>query len=242
MLRALLLYGLMPLVCLVLILVAGVCLVGSLGLLRWPIIRVVCRAFGRSGLWLAGIRLEITGQEHLEETRPRVMIQNHGSMLDFLVAAVLAPPRILVVTKKSVRWLFPLNIGLWVVGTIFVDRKRRGSSVERLRKISGVIARSKRTIVLSPEGTRTRTGELLPFKSGSFHIAQQAIAEIVPVVIHGAFDLCPPDGIKIRPGTLKVEVKEPIPAPPADADMREVASDVGALYRGWLAEPGQSPL
>jgi 1-acyl-sn-glycerol-3-phosphate acyltransferase len=63
--------------------------------------------FGRVGLWLAGVRLEITGREHLREARPRVLLQNHGSMLDFLVAAVLSPPRILVVIKRSVRWFFP---------------------------------------------------------------------------------------------------------------------------------------
>jgi 1-acyl-sn-glycerol-3-phosphate acyltransferase len=122
-----------------------------------------------------------------------------------------------------------------MVGTIFVDRNRRGSSVKRMREISVEIARSRRTIVLSPEGTRTRSGQLLPFKSGGFHIAQKAGAEIVPVVIHGAFALCPPDGLKIRPGTIRAEIKEPIPAPSADADPRALAAELETQYRRWLA-------
>ncbi len=234
MVRAALLYTLMPLICLVLIGGAALALVLSLGTLRAPIIQQVCRIFGCSGLWLAGIRLEITGQEHLREARPRVMIQNHASMLDFLVGAALSPPRILVVTKRSVRWLFPLNLGLCLVGTIFVDRKRRGSSIERFRRVAQVISRDRRTLVLSPEGTRSRTGDLQPFKSGAFHIAQQSGAEIVPVVIHGAFELCPPTGWQIRSGPLRVDVKKPISAPDPDSDVRLLARDVEALYSKWL--------
>jgi 1-acyl-sn-glycerol-3-phosphate acyltransferase len=236
MLRAALLYTLMPLVSALLIAFAAVGWVLSLGLLRWPINRIVCRVFGHAALALAGVRVEISGAEHLVETRPRVMIQNHGSMLDFLVAGRLAPPRILVVVKKSVRWLFPVNIGLLLLGSIFVGRDGRGRSHSKLQRVSEQVSRGRRSIVFSPEGTRSRSGELQTFRSGAFRVAQLSRAEIVPVVIFGAHALCPPTGWRIRPGCIRVEIKPPIAAPDPESDPSEVAAEVQQMYRAWLAE------
>jgi 1-acyl-sn-glycerol-3-phosphate acyltransferase len=235
MFRTLLVWTLLPLFVLVLVIVITPPLVLSLGLLRWPLVRPASRLIGSLGLWLAGIRVEASGLSQLEEAGPRVLLINHSSMLDFLIVAWLAPPKMLTVTKSSLRWFPPVNLGLWLVGNIFVDRNRSGSSLERFKKAAHEIQRSRRSLIMAPEGTRTRTGELGSFKTGAFHLAQQAIAEIVPVVIHGSHGLCPPTGIKISPGIIRVEIKETIPAPPADADMHEVTADVEAMYRGWLS-------
>jgi len=168
------------------------------------------------------------------------MIQNHGSMLDFLVAGRLAPPRILVVVKKSMRWLFPVNIGLVLLGSIFVGRDGRGRSHSKLQRGFGPVSLGRRRIVFSPGGTRSRSGELQAFRSGAFRVAQLSRAEIVPVVIYGAHALCPPTGWGIRPGCIRVEVKPPIPAPDPAADPVELAAEVEQLYRSWLSEAGRA--
>jgi 1-acyl-sn-glycerol-3-phosphate acyltransferase len=234
MFRTLLVWTLLPLFVLLLVILITPPMVLSLGLLRWPLVRPASRLLGSVGLWLAGIRVEASGLSQLEEARPRVLLINHSSMLDFLIVAWLSPPKMLTVTKSSLRWLPPVNFALWLVGNIFVDRSCSGTSLEQFKKAAHEIRRSNRSLIMAPEGTRTRTGELGAFKTGAVHLSQQAIAEIVPVVIHGAHELCPPTGMGIRSGIIRVEIKQPIPAPPADADVGEVTADVEALYRGWL--------
>ena len=211
------------------ILVAGVVL--SAGRLRAPLVRLAMPVFARTGLWLTGVRVEITGLQHLAPGRARILVLNHTSSLDFLLFSVLNPPAPCPIGKAEIKWMFPLNLAFWGAGGILVERKDRTRAVASLKRAAENIRERRGTAMISPEGTRSVDGKLAPFKHGPFHLSQQAGAEIVPVVIHGAWALCPPGSITVQPGVVRVEVKPPWPPstdPPADAEALHTA------YLGWL--------
>ena len=91
--------------------------------------------------------------------------------------------------------------------------------------------RANRSVVIAPEGTRSRDGVLKRFKRGAFHIAQQAGVPIVPIVIHNAQDALPYKGLFVRPAEVKVTVLEPIATDDWEAeDVPAIAKEMRARY------------
>jgi len=205
----------------------------SLGRAREPVVHVLMPLFAGVGLRLLGVRAEVSGWEHIEPRRPRILVLNHTSILDLFLFSLLNPPSPCPVGKAELRWAFPLNLALWGAGSIFLERKDRTRAVASLRRAADEIRDQARTAMISPEGTRSPDGRLGPFKHGPFHLSQQAGAEIVPVVMHGAWELCPPGSFTVRPGTVRIEIMPPLPPstdPAADAEA------LRARYLEWLGE------
>lgn len=210
----------------------GPLVVLSAGWLRDPLLAVVMPWFARATFALAGVTVQVRGAAHLTSRAPRVLVLNHSSTLDFLVMALVAPPGARALVKRELIWLPPVNLALWMVGTIFVDRSDPASSIRALERAADDVRARRLTVMIAPEGTRSRTGALGPFKKGPFHLAQRSGAEIVPVVIEGAHTILPPSRWLVRPGALRVTIHPP-EAPPTDPSA--AAASLEARYRGWLA-------
>lgn len=234
-LRSLLVWTVMLLATSVVALVVLLGVVLSLGQLRDPMLTAALPLWARLFRAVSGVHLQVTGAEHLAGRRPRVLVVNHGSILDLPAVSILGPPAPCPVAKASLRWTPPLNLVFWLMGAVFVDRARSPRDVRRMQAAADRIRRQRRTVLIAPEGTRSRDGRLGRFKKGAFHLARQAQAEIVPVVIRGAWELAPPTGWLIRRGTVRVEVMPPRPPP---EDPAAAAAELEAEYRRWL---GQAP-
>jgi 1-acyl-sn-glycerol-3-phosphate acyltransferase len=201
------------------------------GRLRAPVVAVIMPFFARLGLRCFGVEVEMSGLEHVAERRPRVLVLNHSSTLDMFLFSGVNPPAPCPVGKASLKWIFPLNLPFWGVGMVFLDRGNRERAVASLRRAGELIRVESRSAMISPEGTRSLDGTLGRFKSGAFHLSQRAQAEIVPVVIHGAWALCPPGSAVVRPGKVRVEVKPPLPP---STDPAADALALHARYVEWL--------
>jgi putative phosphoserine phosphatase/1-acylglycerol-3-phosphate O-acyltransferase len=161
-------------------------------------------------LALAGVSLRVTGKENLWSDRPAVFVFNHQSSIDVAVIGSLIRRDLTGVAKQeAARDPRFAPIG-YVVDIVYVDRSNSGQAraalepaVERLK--TGT------SIAIAPEGTRSPTPRLGPFKKGAFHLAMQAGVPIVPVVIRNAGDVMWRRSLVIRPGTIDVAVLEPIP-------------------------------
>jgi putative phosphoserine phosphatase/1-acylglycerol-3-phosphate O-acyltransferase len=210
----------------------GPLIVLSGGWLRDPLLAVVMPWFARATFALAGVAVEVRGAEHVASRAPRVLVLNHSSTLDLLVMALIAPSGARALVKRELMWVPPVNLALWLVGTIFVDRSDPASSIRALERAADDVRAHGLTLMIAPEGTRSRTGALGAFKKGPFHLAQRAGAEIVPVVIEGAHTILPPSGWLVRAGRLRVTIRPP-EAPPTDPTA--AAASLEARYRGWLA-------
>eukprot|EP00758_Cryptobia_borreli_P016217 Tbor_TRINITY_DN6087_c2_g6::TRINITY_DN6087_c2_g6_i1::g.11175::m.11175 len=133
-----------------------------------------------------------------------VFMYNHTSNLDPLIQAQVCP---------GAKFLFKSELGkvpflgwfLHSYGHIPVDRRNKETSIKSINKTSAAIYASGRSISVAPEGTRSKTGDLLSFKKGAFHLAVQCQAPIIPVVVTGAHSLLPPKSLKIRSGHVCVK-------------------------------------
>ena len=162
------------------------------------------------GLALAGVRLNVTGRDNLTAARPAVFIGNHQSALDVAIYAALVRQNFTGVAKKELSRDPRMMALAAITDPVFVDRgdsaKARASldrAVERIR--SGT------SVVIMPEGTRSATPVLGPFKKGAFHMAMQAGVPIVPIVVRNAGELMWNKSMVVHPGTVDVHVLDPVP-------------------------------
>ncbi|MBI5368924.1 MAG: 1-acyl-sn-glycerol-3-phosphate acyltransferase [Planctomycetes bacterium] len=161
-------------------------------------------------LRIFGVRLELVGGERLAERAPRVLVFNHTSMLDLFICTSMMPPGATALVKKEFGSIPVLSL-LWrLLGVVFVDRSHPDRAIESLRAAAERIRRERISVFVAPEGTRSPTGELLPFKKGAFHLALDLAAPIVPLVFHGAARLQAKGELAIRPGVVRVCVLEAI--------------------------------
>jgi putative phosphoserine phosphatase / 1-acylglycerol-3-phosphate O-acyltransferase len=161
-------------------------------------------------LALAGVKLNVTGEEHLWSHRPAVFIFNHQSSLDVAVVGALVRRDLTGVAKQeAARDPRFAPIG-YVVDIVYVDRSNSRQAREALKP---AVQRLKdgTSIAIAPEGTRSPTPRLGQFKKGAFHLARQAGVPLVPIVIRNAGDLMWRRSLVIRPGTVDVAALEPIP-------------------------------
>jgi len=167
---------------------------------------VVARLIGAPVLWLIGCRFTVTGREHLDRHRPAIYVVNHASLLDFFVAARLIPYGTVGILKRQVVHYPILGQMVYLTGHLRLDRENREDAVASLRELAEIVKRGRLSIYLSPEGTRSRSGRLLPFKKGPAHLALQTGLPIVPIVVQGAHKAWRPDTLSFRGGHIRVEV------------------------------------
>ena len=172
-------------------------------------------ALGRLGikvaLFLAGTRIEVHGKDHLRDSRNTVIVANHVSHLDAPVLLQALGIDFKAVAKKEVFRMPVLGRVLRLAGFIEVDRADRTQATRAIARAVAALQGGD-CFLIFPEGTRSRTGEVGPFKKGGFVVAMDAASRIVPVALAGTRELMPRGGFRIRPGTVRVRVLDPIPA------------------------------
>lgn len=117
---------------------------------------------------------------------------SHGSTLDTFVLGSLIPMRQNTLAKKELFLIPFLNLLLYTFGGIPIDRNDRNAAVRQIHRAMTNAEMGGSCIMIAPEGTRSKTGHLLPFKKGPFYIWEDLQSTIIPVVITGAYELCPP--------------------------------------------------
>jgi 1-acyl-sn-glycerol-3-phosphate acyltransferase len=193
------------------------------------------------GLATAGIHLRVQGEEHLWSHRPAVFIFNHQSGLDLLIGAKLLRHGITDVAKIELAKMPGFGQFMKLADVAFIDRSNSAQArsalapaVEKLRQ--GI------SLALAPEGTRSPTPRLGPFKKGAFHIAMQAGVPVVPIVIRNAGELLPRGTWILRPGVVDVCVLPAIPVKDwtvktMDAHIEEVRQQFITTLENWPEPP-----
>jgi 1-acyl-sn-glycerol-3-phosphate acyltransferase len=170
-------------------------LTGDIGpLYRWSMWIV------RTGLKLGRIRIEIVGREHIP-ARPAIFMANHVSNLDPPILLPLLPFRTAFFLKRSLLKIPIVGFGMRIAGFIPVDRDGRPESAKESVEAANKVLASGVSISTFPEGTRSRTGRMLPFKKGSFYLAMESGAPVVPISIWGSETMMTKGSLRIHPGT-----------------------------------------
>ena len=194
----------LPLVLLMTIILASTCMVLALFSRRKGPTRVM-RWWGKAVLWFYGVRLEVSGLENLEPDRPAIYMSNHASMIDIPVLIAALPLHIRFVYKKSLSYVPFVGQAILLMGMIPIDRANRERAIKSLRKAGQQIKKGV-DLLIFPEGTRSRSGELLPFKKGGFLLAIQESIDIVPVSLSFSQKLAGRNALWSKPGYIEVAI------------------------------------
>ncbi len=193
------------------------------------------KARARTLTWMLGVGVRVHGLERLAGGGPFVFTPNHQSHLDILVLLGFLPGRTRFAAKKEL-WTHPVvGAVLDTLGMVPIDRDRPERAIDALDRA----AAERHSLVIFPEGTRSRTGQLLPFKKGAFVLAAEAGLPIVPVVCRGTRRLMPRGSrLAVLPGEVEIVIEAPIPtAGLGYADRDRLAARVREVierhHTGW---------
>jgi 1-acyl-sn-glycerol-3-phosphate acyltransferase len=188
-------------------------------------------ALGRFGATavrrMLGIRLAVSGLEHVDGERPTLYCINHRSNVDVVAFEALFPicPRLRGLYKAEVGKVPVLGRAMKLVGFVPVERTNRASA------IASVDAAARRMLagdsfLIAPEGTRARGPGMLPFKKGGFVLAIKAQAPVVPVALHGTDVIMPRGRFWVKPGVVRIDIGEPVPTAGLDIEDRDRLMEV----------------
>jgi 1-acyl-sn-glycerol-3-phosphate acyltransferase len=156
--------------------------------------------------------------------QPVMYASNHSSMFDIWALFATLPGSVRFVAKRELFRIPLLGRAMLAVGHVPIDRSARKSAFEAYDEAARMI-RSGTSVVVFPEGTRSRTGELLPFKNAPFGLAIAAQVPIVPVYVHHTFEILPKGAWRLRPRPIRLLVAPPIATAGLSPDDRERLRD-----------------
>lgn len=162
--------------------------------------------FGDFAAAMVGMDLDVYGEKNLWSARPCVFVFNHQSKADVVILAKLIRKDMGGIGKKEIRKIPVLGQLMEWAGTVFVDRADTQGAIKAMEPLVDAIRKDGRSICIAPEGTRTLSPKLGPFKKGAFHLAIQAGVPIVPIVIHNAGDVAPKNEFVMRPAKVRIDV------------------------------------
>ena len=159
---------------------------------------------------LAKIKVEVVNRDQVDWSKPYIIMSNHQSLMDIPILYQSFPVSVTSLTKKRLKHIpifgWCMNMG----GYVFIDRKKRESAIESLRR-AGQKVLAGQNILVFPEGTRNATPpEILPFKKGGFIMAITCGIPILPVVIKGMEKILPKGCYGIRAGLVTVQFGQEI--------------------------------
>ena len=185
-----------------------------------------------------GIKVVVEGDglERLGPDRPFVLMSNHQSVFD--IAAIVTtwyPRNWRFVAKRELTWIPFFGWALKLGGHVIIDRSRHASAIESLERAAQQV-RDGTTVMIFPEGTRGPGGEMLPFKSGGFHLATQAGVPILPVSVSGSASITPKGSLRIESGVIRIRYGSPIETAgrESDAERQALKDEVRAAIQAGL--------
>jgi len=185
-------------------------------------------------LWGAGTPIEIRGLERIP-AGPVVYASNHSSMFDIWALSAALPGSTRFVAKQELGRIPLVGPAMKRAGHVMINRAVKAQAMESYAQ-AGEKIRGGISPIVFPEGTRSRTGEMLPFKTTPFALAIAAQVPVVPVYVHDTFKILPKGAWRMRAMPIRVRVGEPIPTAGLGLDDRSALKDrVEAAVRALKA-------
>ena len=206
----------------------------------------IAAMWGRTVLFLSGVRVEVSGQENLPANQPVIFMANHQSNFDILAVLGYIPVQFRWISKKEVFRTPLMGPAMKRAGYISIDRGNRPRAIESLDEAARTIRHGK-SVMTFPEGTRSMDGAIHPFKKGLFYLALKAGVPIMPVSIVGSRPIMPKKSLTITPGKISLIIAKPVDVSSYSLrnrdDLMQTVHDIISdnFYRSSSHERGTEP-
>ena len=150
----------------------------------------------------AGVDFVVKGKENIPEDEAVIYVPNHQGLFDMPALILNTPTPCGFIAKIELKKVPIVRTWMWLLDCVFIDRQNKREARVAIKESIELIKKG-RSMVIFPEGTRSKDGIPLPFKSGVMMIAKETHAKIVPVVLEGIIDRFEGTG-NITPGTVNV--------------------------------------
>lgn len=165
--------------------------------------------WARLNAYLTPIRVQVTGREHISQNTSYVVIPNHQSYFDIFLIYGWLGIDIKWVMKKELARIPGIGFGSRKVGHIFIDRSNKRDALATLNDARKKLVNGT-SVVIFPEGTRSRDGQLGKFKRGAFKLAKDLELPLLPITINGTKNILPADTFNLLPGKASMIIHPPI--------------------------------
>ena len=165
---------------------------------------------GMTVMWWSGSTVTIEGREDIPLDSPAIYATNHTSIFDAFTTIWLTPPGTVGVAKKEVFFYPFYGQAWWLAGHVFLDRGQTENAKRNIKKASEFVRNNGLSICILPEGTRSVSGRLLPFKKGIAHVAMATGLPIVPMVTIGATRAWTKSSLTLNPCDIRIIFRPPI--------------------------------
>lgn len=198
---------------------------------------ICARLWAKGILLLSGIKLDIKGLEYLDQNHPQILASNHVGTFDFFVYLAYLPIQFRWVVKKELFRVPFMGLAMRQAGYIPIDREHTRQALKDLKKAASHL-KIGNSVVIFPEGTRSKTGELGPFRRGSLLLATLSGNPIVPISIKGTFSILKKRSFLIYPGPIRVTIHSPIPVSKLSGkEQKELTQKVRQIIASDLESP-----
>jgi putative phosphoserine phosphatase/1-acylglycerol-3-phosphate O-acyltransferase len=182
-------------------------------------------------LGINGVEVEAVGVANAWAERPCVFLHNHLTNFDSFLVSKVIRGGVSGVGKKEIG-KNPIGALLgWALDAAMIDRSDTAKAIEQMQPLVGKLQQGV-SLSIAPEGTRSTTGILGPFKKGAFHVAMQAGVPVVPVVLRNADVLGPASATMMRPGKVQLAVLPPVPT--ADWSVKDLNARVAEVRQMFV--------
>lgn len=207
--------------------------VWAVGLVRpyAPVVDVLIRGWARAWLVPAGVRVRVEGLDRIPAGEPLVVVSNHTSNFDIVVHLAALPLRLRFLAKRELFRIPLFGPAMRRVGMVEVDRA--GVSWSAISAQAREALGAGVSVMVYPEGTRSRDGSLGPFLRGGFVLARDAGCRLLPIALVGSGTVMAPDRLRVRAGEVRLLVGDPIPV--AGRKTTELRDEARAAVEALLA-------
>jgi len=163
----------------------------------------VVRSWARSCLKAAGIKIELEGLDKIDRSKSYVYMQNHQGNFDILASVVAIPGTARFLAKAELFRIPVFAQGMRLVGMLEVDRGNSQQAKKTIIKAIDVV-KSGVSVIIYPEGTRSRDGNIQKFKKGGFILAIDGQIPIMPMVISGSREIMSKKSLHLHKGEIRI--------------------------------------